>query len=75
MLASVHPAVVAKTDNATHAERYLLVRPAGQPAWVEDPGQATPFASMREAMRMAMRLPAALRAYGVPRDAGLSPAL
>lgn len=72
MFASILPAVVAKTDTATHAERYLLVQPAGQPAWVDSPEQATPFASMREAMRMAMRLPAGLRAYGLPRNLELA---
>lgn len=70
--APVHPAVVARTDLAAAAERYLLVTPAGQPAWVESPEAATPFASMREATRMAMRLPASHRAYGLPRDAELA---
>lgn len=68
----VHTAVVAKTDVATHAERYLLAPTGAQPVWVEKPEQATVFASMREAMRMAMRLPASLRAYGLPRDAELA---
>ena len=69
---TAHPALVAKTDLATAAERYLLVMPAGQPVWIDNPKAATPFVSMREATRMAMRLPAALRAYGLPREAELA---
>jgi hypothetical protein len=62
------PAVVAHTDLAHDRERYLLVAPQGRPVWVENPESATAFASMREATRMATRLPAALRAYGLRRD-------
>lgn len=68
----VHPAVVARTDLARDAERYLLVMPAGRKIWVADPEAATAFASMREATRMAMRLPACERAYGLPREAELA---
>ena len=68
----VHPAVVARTDPQIHAERYLLVMPAGRTGGVADPETATPFASRREATRMAMRLPAAQRAYSLPRDAELA---
>jgi hypothetical protein len=39
--------------------------------WVADPAKATAFASMREAARMALRLPAAVRAFGLPRDVEL----
>ncbi len=67
-----HPAVVARTDLGAHAERYLLVMPAGRRQWVNDPLAATAFASMREATRMATRLPAAERAYGLPREAELT---
>jgi hypothetical protein len=67
-----HPALVARTDCARDAERYLLMMPAGRTIWVEDPGAATAFASMREATRMAMRLPASERAYGLPRHAELA---
>lgn len=70
--AIAHPAVVARTDPAAHAERYLLVTPAGPSLWVDDPEAATAFASMREATRMAMRLPAFHRAYGLPREAELT---
>lgn len=69
---AAHPAVVARTDPARETERYLLVMPAGRSIWVEDPEAATAFASMREATRMAMRLPAWERAYGLPREAELA---
>ena len=65
-------AVVARTDPARDAEHYLMVMPAGQAIWVEDPEFATAFASMREATRMATRLPAWQRAYGLPREAELA---
>lgn len=59
------PAIVAKTDFAHH-EAFLKLGGAGEPIWTSDPDEATAFASMREAMRMAMRLPGGLRAYGLP---------
>ncbi|WP_296600657.1 hypothetical protein [Phenylobacterium sp.] len=71
-VAPVSPALVARTDTAAHAERYLLVMPAGGTQWVTNAADATPFASMREATRMAMRLPARDRAYGLPREAELA---
>lgn len=64
-----HPAVVARTDLAHDAERYLLMTATGGALWVEDPTAATPFASMREATRAAMRRPAVERAYGLPWEA------
>ncbi len=64
-------ALVARTDVPGHA-RYLQVTPAGRHTWVEEPAAATPFGSMREAARMAARLPAADRAYGLPRGAELA---
>lgn len=70
--ASANPALVARTDPKLDSERYLLVMPAGRAIWVADPEMATAFASMREATRMATRLPAAERAYGLPRDAELT---
>jgi hypothetical protein len=61
-------AVVSRTDaRDASAARYLLLTEAGAAAWTGDPAQATTFASMREAARMALRLPAALKAYGLPR--------
>jgi len=63
-----HPAVVAKSDIAHAAERYLLLTPVGQATWVETPARATAFPSLREAMRMATRLPSHHRAFGLPCD-------
>ena len=68
-------AIVAKTmrrEAAREADRYLLITPAGAAAWVDDPATATPFSSMREATRMALRLPATLRAFGLPREPELA---
>ena len=45
---------------------YLMLSSTGAADWTHDPTAATAFASMREAMRAAMRLPAALKAYGLP---------
>jgi len=67
-----NPAVVAKTDPMRETARYLLVMPAGRAIWVADPQMATAFASMREATRVATRLPACQRAYGLPREAELA---
>jgi hypothetical protein len=65
-LAATTPAIVAKTDYA-HRDSYLRLTPAGQAVWTDDPASATPFASMKEAFRMASRLPASLRAFSLPR--------
>ena len=66
--AGVHPAgaVVSKVDPIAHADRYLRLTETGACEWVLDPDGATPFSSMREATRMALRLPAGQRAFGVP---------
>lgn len=61
-----HPAIVAKTDYA-HRDSYLRLTPAGQALWTDDPASATPFVSMKEAFRMAARLPSSLRAFSLPR--------
>jgi len=76
MLSSTHsapsnPALVARTERPD-MQRYLVVSSSGAPRWVDDPEAATAFVSMREAARMAMRLPATLRAFGLPRDAELA---
>jgi hypothetical protein len=55
-------AVVSKGDGA----QYLRVTEDGRNVWVADPASATPFGSMREATRMAIRLPSGLRAFGMP---------
>jgi hypothetical protein len=64
-----HAALVSRPQ-ARPDERavYLMLTPQGQPAWTHDPATATAFSSMREATRMAMRLPANLRAFGLLRD-------
>ena len=62
-------AIVAK--QSTHPGdlgQYLRLADNGAPMWIDDPHAATPFASMREAMRASLRLPGALRAYALPRD-------
>jgi hypothetical protein len=61
---AARPAVVSKT-NKTLAQ-YLRLEPNGAPVWVLDPTMATPFGSMREAARMALRLPSGERAFGMP---------
>lgn len=63
------PSLVATHPNGeAGGARYLLIPSDGDPRWVADPEQATAFASMREATRMALRLPAGLRPFGMPRD-------
>ena len=66
-------ALVARTDVRPGAPPcYLVLSEAGAADWTADPGRATAFASMREAARMALRLPASVRAYGLPRPAEIS---
>jgi len=57
---------VSKVDPIAHADRYLHLIDGGGFEWVMTPEDATPFASMREATRMALRLPSNQRAFGVP---------
>jgi len=66
--ARVCGALVSKVDPIAHTDRFLHLTDAGGREWVQDPEAATPFASMREAARMAVRLPAGDRAFGVPRE-------
>jgi hypothetical protein len=66
-----HPALVAKSDASENAT-YLLLTPDGKTVWVARPDAATPFDSMRDAARMAARLPASLRAFGLPRSTELA---
>lgn len=71
--AEPRPSLVAKIQRQSGgAEAYLQVAAAGRlPVWVTDPESATAFVSLREAMRVALRLPAHHRAFGVPAgDAG-----
>lgn len=60
------PAIVARTHPGEEAS-YLRLAPTGQFDWVDRPAAATAFSSMREATRMAMRLPSSFRAFGLPR--------
>ena len=60
-------AVVSKPAfGRTDPSQYLKVDQEGRSAWVTDPLAATVFPSMRDATRMAVRLPSGLRAYGLP---------
>jgi hypothetical protein len=62
-------AVVARaTGAAAFGDRYLVLAESGRFEWTTDPRLATAFASMREAARAALRLPATLRAFGLLRD-------
>lgn len=68
-----HPALVARQDvvGLPASGRYLQLAASGDAGWTNDPTAATAFESMREAMRAATRLPCALRAFGIPRQAEL----
>jgi len=66
-----HPALVTRPAGPAEPAKYLSVNADGALQWVADPAKATAFASMREAARMALRLPAAVRAFGLPRDVEL----
>jgi hypothetical protein len=63
-LSPLRLAVVSKAGPDGAA--YLRMGADGAAAWVADPSFATPFGSMKEAARMALRLPAAMRAFGMP---------
>ena len=61
------PALVTRTEpRPGSAPSYLMLTAAGEPQWTPDAQSATAFASMREAARMALRLPSNLRAFGLP---------
>jgi hypothetical protein len=60
-------AIVSRADVKPNVpEQYLKLNSGGAADWTPDPDAATVFESMREAMRAATRLPAALRAYSLP---------
>jgi hypothetical protein len=61
-------AIVSRCD-VLHEQTPLFLQysPDGTPCWIDDPEAATAFDSMREATRAALHLPAALRAYSLPR--------
>jgi hypothetical protein len=63
------PAIVSKAGpSAAAPNEYLMLDDKGVPRWVNDPEAATTFSSMRDATRMALRLPGAMRAFGLLRD-------
>lgn len=66
---AARPAVVSKAGEGD--AQYLQLGPNGAAAWISDPTRATAFGSMREATRMALRLPAAERAFGMPLEVEL----
>ncbi len=70
---SLPGALVSRVDPFVHESRYLQITPAGALQWVGDPEAATAFESMLEAVRMATRLPAAQRAFGIPCEKGGRP--
>jgi len=64
---SGNPALVSRAGNGAGApDQYLLLASDGATRWTTDLATATAFESMREATRAAMRLPSAIRAFGVP---------
>lgn len=67
-----HPAIVARRQADPRGQgQYLQLSSNYPPRWTSDPQAATAFESMREAARAAARLPAAVCAYGLPREAEL----
>lgn len=65
-------AVVSRAAaQACDAEKYLQLSSNGSGGWTSDLAAATAFASMREATRAALRLPASLRAFSLPLPAAL----
>jgi hypothetical protein len=67
-----HPALVSRPAAGPHDfSEYLVLTADGSAKWTRDPVAATAFESMKEAMRAAMRLPASVRAFGLPRGGEL----
>ena len=65
-----HVAIVSRREAGPATDGlYLQLSAEGAPRWTPDPQIATAFNSMREASRVAARLPAVLRAFSVPRQA------
>jgi hypothetical protein len=63
------PAIVSKAGlTASAPNQYLRLDDKGAARWVTDPEAATTFSSMRDATRMALRLPGNMRAFGLLRD-------
>ena len=69
-------ALVCRAPVGVHGhEQYLRMTDDGVIYWIDDQDGATPFASMREATRAALRLPGSLRAFGLPLPASPAPTL
>jgi hypothetical protein len=69
---AANPALVSRPPlEPRDPAQYLVITPAGSADWTHDPVAATAFASMADAMRAAIRLPASLRAFGLPRGGEL----
>jgi len=71
MTPTAHPhapaALVCRALETPRHDEVFLVAPVGEaPSWTDDATRATRFPTMRDAMRAAVRLPGALRAYGAP---------
>ena len=58
--------VLRPSERAREPERYLIINGEGPANWTHDPQSATAFASMREATRAALHLPADVRAFSMP---------
>jgi len=64
---SPRSALVCRAPSGTPGrEQYLRMTDDGVVYWIDDQDAATPFASLREATRAALRLPGSLRAFGLP---------
>jgi hypothetical protein len=61
------PALVSRQGGRSDdTGQYLYIAPDGCLAWTSRSEAATVFTCMKEAMRMAIRLPGSLRAFGLP---------
>ena len=66
-IADVAALVAHIPGSGAQGPTYLRMTDDGESQWVSDPSVATCFNTLREASRLATRLPATLRAFGVPR--------
>ena len=66
-IAEVSALVAHIPGSGAQGPAYLRMTDDGESQWVSDPSAATCFHSLREATRLATRLPRTLRAFGIPR--------
>jgi len=67
MTLAASPAVVSRPPGRpADPDQYLRFNPGGAVDWTSHPEEAATFASMREAARAALHLPAAVRAFALP---------